>query len=151
MTNLSLGDHGGGDRSNTPRLQHRARQAMTAIAVGRLGLGLIVLVAPRAIRLLLPGLSEQGQTRILVRTLAGRDLALGLATLRALGSNEALGAIAVAGMFCDLADGASALSSARGMSPSRWLPSAASGFASAAASAACAVVLVDRRRAFRTR
>jgi len=145
VTNVSSGNRGGGDHDDNPRLEHRARQAMTAIAVGRLGLGLIALVSPRAVRLLLPGLAEQGQTRMLVRMLAGRDLALGLATLRAVGSSDALGAVAFAGVFSDLADGVGALSSARAMSPSRWLPSAASGLASAVAGAACAVVLLGRK------
>ena len=143
MTNVSIGNRGGGDHDDNPRLEHRARQAMTAIAVGRLGL--IALVSPRAVRLLLPGLAEQGQTRMLVRMLAGRDLALGLATLRAVGSSDALGAVALAGVFSDLADDVGALSSTRAMSPSRWLPSAASGLASAVAGAACAVVLLGRK------
>jgi hypothetical protein len=128
---------------NSARFQHRARQAMIAVAVGRLGLGVVVLAAPRAVRLLLPGLAEQGQTRMLVRMLAGRDLALGLATLRVLRSNEALGALAVVGALSDLADGLGALSSARAMSASRWVPSAASGLGSAAVCAACAAVLLD--------
>ncbi|HEX3565878.1 MAG TPA: hypothetical protein VHU17_10945 [Acidimicrobiales bacterium] len=65
------------------------RRAAQAIAWGRVGLGSAALVAPLVVtRPWVGGSADTPSARLLARTLGGRDLALGVGTLRALSRSD---------------------------------------------------------------
>jgi hypothetical protein len=65
------------------------RRAAQAIAWGRVGLGSAALVAPLVVtRPWVGGAAGTPAARLLARTLGGRDLALGIGTLRALSRSD---------------------------------------------------------------
>jgi len=71
----------------TSSLSHRLAQL---IAIGRIGIGCIALAAPTVMtRPWIGDAAESPDARLLSRTMGGRDLALGLGTLRALGVDDA--------------------------------------------------------------
>jgi hypothetical protein len=81
----------------TPSVPHRLAQL---VALGRIGIGVTALVAPTAMTR--PWIGDGAATpdaRLLARTMGGRDLALGVGTLRALtvGAGEARPWVAFAG------------------------------------------------------
>jgi hypothetical protein len=77
------------------------RRLARLIAIGRVGIGCTALAAPTLMtRPWIGDAAESADARLLARTLGGRDLALGLGTLRALGvdDTEARPWVALAGM-----------------------------------------------------
>ena len=67
-----------------------ARRLAQLVALGRIGIGVTALVAPTA--MVRPWIGDGAATadaRLLSRTMGGRDLALGIGTLRALGVDDA--------------------------------------------------------------
>jgi hypothetical protein len=101
-----------------------ARIGLGATAVGRCAVGVAALVAPGAVRLAPGGCEPGNRTVVLTRFAGGRDLALGGALLTAL-----------AGVATDMSDAVTALAASRRWPKRRWLPSAATAVASAAAGA----------------
>ena len=82
----------------TSPVSHRLAQL---VAVGRIGIGCTALVAPTLMtRPWIGDTAASPDARLLARTMGGRDLALGLGTLRALGvdDSEARPWVALAGM-----------------------------------------------------
>lgn len=77
------------------------RRLAQLVALGRVGIGCTALVAPTLMtRPWIGDAAESADARLLARTMGGRDLALGLGTLRALGvdNSEARPWVALAGM-----------------------------------------------------
>jgi len=77
------------------------RRLARLVALGRVGIGCTALIAPTLMtRPWIGDAAESVDARLLARTMGGRDLALGLGSLRALGIEdaEALPWIALAGM-----------------------------------------------------
>jgi len=77
------------------------RRLTQLVALGRVGIGCTALVAPTLMtRPWIGDAAESADARLLARTMGGRDLALGLGTLRALGvdNSEARPWVALAGM-----------------------------------------------------
>ncbi|HEY0717063.1 MAG TPA: hypothetical protein VGD68_05565, partial [Streptosporangiaceae bacterium] len=120
------------------------RRAAAAVAVGRVGLGLVALTSPAVVARPWVGPSGDSQAgRMLGRALGGRDLALGLGTLGALRRPAGPGSGQVAAAWVGLsglADGFDLLitvSSWRTLPPrERWLVALASGGAAALSLAA---------------
>jgi hypothetical protein len=82
----------------TSPVSHRLAQL---VALGRIGIGCTALVAPTAMtRPWIGDAAGSAEARLLARTMGGRDLALGLGTLRALGIDDAEARpwVALAGM-----------------------------------------------------
>jgi len=82
----------------SPPVPHRLAQL---VALGRIGIGCTALVAPTLMtRPWIGAGAATADARLLARTMGGRDLALGLGTLRALGADpaEARPWVALAGM-----------------------------------------------------
>ena len=66
----------------TPTVPHRLAQL---VALGRIGIGCTALVAPTLMtRPWIGDAAESPDARLMARTMGGRDLALGIGTLRAL-------------------------------------------------------------------
>ncbi len=77
------------------------RRLAQLVAVGRIGIGCIALAAPTVMtRPWIGDAAESPDARLLARTMGGRDLALGLGTLRALAVDDAEARpwVALAGM-----------------------------------------------------
>ena len=94
------------------------RRTAQAIAWARVGLGGAALVAPLVVtRPWVGGAADNPSARLLARTLGGRDLALGVGTLRALSRSdeEARPWVALAGV----SDGVDALATVAAFA---WLP-----------------------------
>ena len=66
------------------------RHLIRLLAMGRIGLGAAMILVPgRAMRSWLGPSSSQAPTKVAIRALGARDLALGIGTLRALDSGDA--------------------------------------------------------------
>jgi hypothetical protein len=121
------------------------QRGAAAVAVGRVGLGLVALTCPAVVARPWVGPSAESQAgQVLGRALGGRDLALGLGTLAALrraGAGPDQGATAWVGLSA-LADGFDLLITAGSWgklpTPGRWLVALASGGAAALGLAAAA-------------
>ena len=77
------------------------RRLVQFVAVGRIGIGCVALAAPTVMtRPWIGDAAGSPDARLLARTMGGRDLALGLGTLRALGVDDAEARpwVALAGM-----------------------------------------------------
>jgi len=111
---------------------HRYRWGMTSpvprhlarlVAIGRIGIGCTALVAPTLMtRPWIGEVAASADARLLARTMGGRDLALGIGTLRALGVTDAEARpwVALAGM-ADAVDAAVTLLAFRRLpAVSRW-------------------------------
>lgn len=100
------------------------RRAAQAIAWARVGLGSAALVAPLVVtRPWVGGSADTPSARLLARTLGGRDLALGVGTLRALSRSdeEARPWVALAGV-ADAVDALSTVMAFTGLPRrTRWL------------------------------
>lgn len=84
-----------------------ARRTAQAIAATRIGLGLAALLAPRAaIRVWAgsPRRGDESRTDLLARSLAGRDIALGLGLILAIRHDEAARGWVEAGALADAVD-----------------------------------------------
>ncbi len=105
----------------TPSVPHRLAQL---VALGRIGIGCTALVAPTVMTR--PWIGDPAGTpyaRLLARTMAGRDLALGVGTLRALGIDDAEARpwVALAGM-ADAVDATVTVLAFRHLPPvTRWV------------------------------
>ena len=111
------------------------------LAVARIGIGCAALAAPTIMtRPWIGDAAGSPDVRLLARTMAGRDLALGLGTLRALGVGEAEGRpwVALAGM-ADAVDAAVTVVAFRRLPRfTRWVVLASTG---GAALVSCRVAL----------
>jgi hypothetical protein len=120
-----------------------ARRLAQLVALGRIGIGCTALVAPTLVSR--PWVGDAAGTpdvRLLARTMGGRDLALGIGTLRALGvaDGEARPWVALAGM-ADAVDAAVTVLAFRRLPPvTRWVI-VASTVGAAVVSARAAVAL----------
>ena len=115
-------------------------KVLTAIAIGRIGIGATALIAPRAARLLLPQAASTADSRAALRMLAARDVALGCSTLMAL----RLGGVTplvFATASSDLADATIVFFRRSALSARQWVPPVLGGFAGAVASVVCARAL----------
>jgi hypothetical protein len=87
-----------------------ARHAAIALAIGRMGIGAVALAAPRrASRVMFGPAGSEGHTAAFARMLGGRDIALGLGVVVALGRGEQVRGWLEAGAFADGVDFAAAL------------------------------------------
>ena len=124
------------------------RRGATAVAVGRVGLGVVALTSPAVVGRPWAGPSGDSQAgRVLGRATGGRDLALGLGTLAALrrpaGPEADRAAAAWVGLsgLCDGIDLLITVGSWRQLpTPGRWLVALAAGGAAALSLAAAAGV-----------
>jgi hypothetical protein len=82
------------------------RHVVRLLAMGRIGLGIAMLLAPRrSMSSWLGASSAERPTQVAIRALGARDLALGLGTLRSLDSgDDALRDWVTAAGACDVAD-----------------------------------------------
>jgi hypothetical protein len=124
-----------------PRL---ARQGLAAITVARVAIGITATTWPDAARLAVGGSRLGTRSRMLTRSVAVRDIAIGVATLRALSAPtpEGLALAAFAGAVADAGDAVAALLTAREWPTRRWLPVSA-----IAAGSACATAFFARAAA----
>jgi len=104
----------------TPTVPHRLAQL---VALGRIGIGCTALVAPTLMtRPWIGDAAESPDARLMARTMGGRDLALGIGTLRALEVSpaEARPWVALAGM-ADAVDATVTVLAFRRLPPlTRW-------------------------------
>lgn len=122
------------------------RRGATALAVGRMGLGVVALTSPATVGRPWAGTSGDSQAgRVLGRATGGRDLALGLGTLAALrrpaGPEADRAAAAWVGLsgLCDGIDLLITVGSWRRLpARERWLVAVAAGGAAATSLAAAA-------------
>jgi hypothetical protein len=88
------------------------REVATAVAVGRIGLGVSYLLAPGGALRVWPGLPAAGRdgdaavARLLARSTGGRDVALGVGALLALRHDAPVRGWLEAGMLADATDAA---------------------------------------------
>ncbi|HEY1914549.1 MAG TPA: hypothetical protein VGH27_03145 [Streptosporangiaceae bacterium] len=122
-----------------------ARRGATAVAAGRVAIGVVALVAPPVVAR--PWVGDAGGTtegRLLARTLGGRDLALGLGALAALtGQNAAGSAVTWVGLaaVADVCDTVATAAAWRTLPATKWLVAAtAAGAAAIGAVAAWSMV-----------
>lgn len=99
------------------------RAVARMVAMARIGIGVVLLAAPTTVGR--PWVGEPARTpgaRLVLRTLGGRDLVLGLGALRALGEGDGSAEGWVrAGAAADAGDAAAGLIGLRGLpSPARW-------------------------------
>ena len=99
------------------------RRLAQSVALGRIGIGVTALVAPTLMTRPWVGAAAGGaDARLLARAMGGRDLALGLGTLRALGVDDAEARpwVALAGL-ADAVDAVVTVAAfGRLPRPSRW-------------------------------
>lgn len=107
------------------------RHLARLIAVARTGIGVVALAAPGALAPLIGAEAKRPGVKLITRVVGARDLALGLATLRALERNEDPATWVKTGAACDASDAVSSLLALRGMKPAAAVLS----FASAAGAA----------------
>jgi hypothetical protein len=99
------------------------RRMAQFVAVGRIGIGCTALVAPTLMtRPWIGDAAASSPARLLARTMGGRDLALGIGTLRALGvaDAEARPWVALAGMADAVDAGVTILAFRRLPAGTRW-------------------------------
>jgi hypothetical protein len=99
------------------------RQIVRSLACARIAVGAGLLLSPRRVggRWIGP-VTGDGAARLAVRSLAVRDLALGVGTLRALSGEEPARPWAMAGAASDLVDAAGTLLAVRKVGLRRALP-----------------------------
>ena len=99
------------------------RQIVRALACARIAVGATLLAAPRRAggRWIGPA-ADDGATRLAVRALAARDLAIGVGTLRALSGEEPARPWALAGAASDLVDAAATVLALRRVGLRRAVP-----------------------------
>jgi hypothetical protein len=107
-----------------------ARRWATALAWGRIGIGVASVAAPRAA--LAPWVGEDDaarpSVRLLARSLGGRDIALGVGTLLAMSHDAPVRGWIEAGALADAADTVGSVLVFRGLpTKTRWLFVAVSG------------------------
>ena len=78
-----------------------ARQVLQLIGAGRIGIGIVALLATGPALRLLGFREPSAEARVLARMAGGRDLALGVLTLAAAGDRRALRAAALLGAAVD--------------------------------------------------
>jgi hypothetical protein len=115
-----------------------ARRGATAVAAGRVAIGVVALAAPPLIgRPWVAEAADSTEGRVLARALGGRDLALGLGALAALGRRSTaarawIGLAAVA----DTCDAVTTAVAWRELPASKWLVAASAAGAAAVGAAA---------------
>jgi len=109
------------------------RQIVRTLACARIAVGASLLVAPGRVggRWIGP-VTDDGAARLAVRSLAVRDLALGVGTLHALTGDEPARPWALAGAASDLVDAVGTLVAARRVGLRRALPAIAIALAAGA-------------------
>ena len=86
----SPGRYGGSPRYRWPMTPSTSRRLAQLVALGRIGIGCTALVAPTLMtRPWIGDGAGSDDARLLARTMGGRDLALGIGTLRALAIDDA--------------------------------------------------------------
>lgn len=117
------------------------RRGATAVAAGRVAIGVVALTEPSLIaRPWIGPAADSVQARVLARALGGRDLALGLGALTALwvpvpGAGSAGAWVGTAAM-ADALDLAATVAGWRSLPASRWLVALSAGGAAALGAAA---------------
>lgn len=112
------------------------RRGATAVAAGRVAIGVVALTAPPLIaRPWIGPAADSAQARVLARALGGRDLALGLGALAALRFPESgagsAGAWVGAAAMADALDVAATAACWHRLPASRWLVALSAGGAAA--------------------
>ena len=126
------------------------RAGVTAVAAGRVALGLTALARPSVpARPWVGGSADDLAVRVFGRALGARDLALGLGALTALARTAeepgSASAWVAAGALCDALDVAASLSSWRELPRvTRWLVAASAGGAALVGAAGAVAVRPDR-------
>jgi hypothetical protein len=95
----------------TTSIDHRHLARL--LATGRVGLGILLFVRPRAARSWIGDVVDEPGGRVAVRALAARDLVIGAGVLRALDRGEALRPWLVYSAAADLADSVATLGALR--------------------------------------
>jgi hypothetical protein len=123
-----------------------ARRGAAAVAVGRVAIGVVALAAPPLIaRPWVGAAADTVEGRVLARALGGRDLALGLGALAALGGLGDTGSpLAWVGLavLADTCDGVATAAAWRELPATKWLV-AASAIGAAAVDAVAAWTMVS--------
>ena len=115
------------------------RQVVRLLAVGRVFVGLALLLGTRPLgRRWLGDAVDDPATRLVVRAMGGRDLAIGIGTLRALDQNEEPRTWVLAGAVADGVDAVASLLAVGRLGKLRGFGTAALAGAAAAAGGAAA-------------
>ncbi len=84
--------------------EHWLRLMVKIIAMARIAIGVTAIARPRTARLVFAGLPADPASLAVVRTIGGRDVALGAVTLGVAGSASQLAAITGASVVSDIGD-----------------------------------------------
>lgn len=103
-----------------PAIDHR--QAARSVALGRAAIGVVGVVAPTVLGRAWIGDDGAGAARVLMRTTAVRDLALGVGTFRALDAGQPVATWVRLGALCDAVDLAASVLAIRQIGLRRALP-----------------------------
>ena len=95
----------------TTSIDHRHLARL--LATGRVGLGILLFVRPRAARSWIGDVVDEPGGRVAVRALAARDLVIGAGVLRAIDRGESLRPWLVSSAAADLADTVATLGALR--------------------------------------
>lgn len=109
------------------------RRIITLLSVARVGVGTVLLLAPRSMgRNWVGTVAEDRRAALVIRGFGARDLALGLGTLRALARDEPIEGWVQMAAAGDASDAVTGLIAASSVGPLRTIPTVLSATAAAA-------------------